>query len=136
MRLFQVISVERNDEKKYLDNCLEKVKEIITQNENEYLSASDTYRIGNMVLIKISNSPKVYTLSEAGMKIDNDPKSSAEIMLAKMKYYTSYIYEEGFSLYRVSPSIENFYIEEGYLPMKIGSFDWKTYKKYEAKISF
>ncbi len=46
MSLFQAISIESTDEKEYLDKCLEKVKEIIGVNENEYLNASGTYRIG------------------------------------------------------------------------------------------
>jgi hypothetical protein len=104
-----------------LDRNLEVLKEIIWDLESGALNAYETYRVGNTVFVKVENTD----LAEP-----KDCQEFLRIAKEKLKYFVSYLYESSFGLYDLSPQLEDYYLQYGYIAMKIGKPDISTYNKY------
>jgi len=138
--MIQIIPRENLRQKEYLDNCLEEVKTITFFFEKGVINSEGIFRIGNTVLMPIIGFYPIYGLLDNALIEDDNAEESLKILKAKMRYYTAYLYENypsgvKFSLYPTTPKIESYYLEQAYLAMKVGPYDWNTNYKYASLVT-
>lgn len=135
--MIQLVPNESGDTAEYYDRCLEAVRCILMDDQDEAVNYRAVTRISKYVLFPIYD----YYPIIGGSDFETEKsEETATILKAKMQYYTAYLIETHdtglqFSLYPVKPNLEAYYLKQGILMMKIGAFDWATFNKYHALIS-
>lgn len=130
--MIQLIAKEKLKQKEFLDNCLYEIKNIIYSHQQGAIDSKGTFRIGSIVLMPITGNYPIYGLSDNALIREDNKDDFVKILKAEMRYYTAFIYQKypsniSFSLYPSTPKVESYYLEQGYLAMKISKFDWNTY---------
>lgn len=135
--MIQAVVKETREQKNRLDKWLNKVKDIISENEYEVFDYYETFRIGDMVLIKIKKILPVVVREGEKLVEKQDLHEFLRIAKEKLKFYASYLYDDtGFGLYEVSTAIEQHYLQHDFLAMRIGKRDIHIFNKYQSKISY
>lgn len=135
--MIQLIPSETPETATYYDRCLKAVQIVLMDEQDEAVNYRAITRIGKYILLPIDNYYHVI----GGLDSDAEKLAdTAKILRAKLQYLLGFLIESPepeirFSLYPVKPSIEKYYLQQSFLIMSIGAFDWKTYNKYESQIS-
>ncbi|MBP1736127.1 MAG: hypothetical protein H6Q60_8 [Oscillospiraceae bacterium] len=140
--MLQLIANESPKTLQHLNLCLEEIRSILMNDfyeQNGYDASIGTFRMGSLILIPIQEVVPFYRQLNISLQDKDDQAQSLQMLKRQLKYLTSYIYEEfhsgvQFSLYTVERNIESYYLGYGFLPMRIGSYDWYAYSKYNRQL--
>lgn len=135
--MLQLVPSDSDGAAEYYDRCLDAVRCILMDDRDEAVNYRAVTRIGKYVLFPIHDCYHVCGSSDSD---DDEFEETSMILKARMQYFTAYLIETHdtgvqFSLYPVTPNLEAYYLKQGILMMRIGSYDWATFDKYHAMIS-
>jgi hypothetical protein len=119
-----------------MDKYLSNIKNITMDLEADAIDCNETFRIGSLIFIKITNLPLHFQLNGNELVKNENTKDFINILKDKLIYYTSYLFEYGFSLYSVKPEIEGRYLPYEFLAMRIGKFNTQAYNKFSSQVVF
>lgn len=135
--MIQLVPSETPETAAYYDRCLEAVRIVLMDEQDEAVNYRAITRMGKYILLPIDNYYHVI----GGLDSDTEKLAdTAKILRAKLQYLLGFLIESPepelrFSLYPTDPTLETYYLQYRYLIMKIGPFDWATYNRFESQIS-
>ncbi|RXE57736.1 hypothetical protein [Acetivibrio mesophilus] len=135
--MLQLIPHETPEVTDYYDKCLNAIRCILMDYQDEAVNFRAIIRMGEYVLLHIDN----YYHTFCGVDTTNERlKETVKILRAKLQYLLGFLIESSepelrFSLYSTTPTLETYYLQYSYLIMKIGPFDLITYNHFESQIS-
>lgn len=135
--MIQLVPSETPETAAYYNRCLEAVRIVLIDEQDEAVNYRAITRMGKYVLLPIDNYYNVI----GGLDSDTEKLAdTAKILRAKLQYLLGFLIESPepelrFSLYPTAPTLEAYYLKYRYLIMKIGPFDWATYNRFESQIS-
>ena len=120
------------------DRCAEWLEKSFTdllsaiRDEGDVFDLSAAELHGDIVLLKIKNYYHEYGLIDNDAAVSDNVDEFVQIMQTKLKYITAFEYAENdYSLYKLPTGrLKNHYIENGFLPMRLGPPDKAAYEKY------
>ncbi|WP_027627199.1 hypothetical protein [Ruminiclostridium cellobioparum] len=135
--MLQLVPSETPETAEYYNRCLEAVRIVLMDEQDEAVNYRAITRMGKYVLLPIDNYYHVI----GGLDSDTEKLAdTAKILRAKLRYLLGFLVESPepelrFSLYPTVPTLEAYYLQHRYLIMKIGPFDWAIYNRFESQIS-